>query len=581
MKRYYLLYSSFYLIFLAGCAPNYSQQSALPSAKELANNPTAQKIINTKRTAALSSQQRHKLNLLSAQVYLRNGHAEKALTKLSITDPYYLSEENKINYYKEKAFAYSLQNKEVESVKARIQLSQIIHTEEQRNENNIVILDGINRLSPQHLNFIQTEAPPALEGWLALSSIYKNQQNGQNPQSSLAAWKQRYSKHPANSGFLLSYFNASSNSTTVSIHNQPFTQVSSVALLLPQSGRYAKAAKAVKEGFINAYTLNQSGFQPILNFYDTASVDSSDLYQQAILEGAELIIGPLSKENIQNIADHNVNLTTPILALNHIPNLVKNNLYQFGLSPIDESNQVANHARGRQIKRALLITPQTRKGERTSGLMEESWQALGGTLLEAQTYDPRKNDFSPPIKRLLNLDKSQSRYKQLKRVLGKNIKHKKRTRQDAGAIFLSASPKTARSIYPQLQFYGATKIPVYMVSQFYTGLANPSKNRDLNNITFCDIPWLFPTAYSGSLDHASLKHVWRKFPNKHLRLIALGMDAFNLIGHLNGLTSAPYSGTTGTLSLNAENRVTRELVCAKFINGEAILQTQEQNQFIE
>ena len=48
--------------------------------------------------------------------------------------------------------------------------------------------------------------------------------------------------------------------------------------------------------------------------------------------------------------------------------------------------------------------------------------------------------------------------------------------------------------------------------------------------------------------------------------------AFNIIPHLGQLNSTPYSGATGTLSLNRENRISRELVCAKFINGKPELQ---------
>jgi len=33
-----------------------------------------------------------------------------------------------------------------------------------------------------------------------------------------------------------------------------------------------------------------------------------------------------------------------------------------------------------------------------------------------------------------------------------------------------------------------------------------------------------------------------------------------------------YSGATGKLSLNRENRITRQLVCAKFIDGKPELQ---------
>ena len=53
----------------------------------------------------------------------------------------------------------------------------------------------------------------------------------------------------------------------------------------------------------------------------------------------------------------------------------------------------------------------------------------------------------------------------------------------------------------------------------------------------------------------------------------MGIDSFNLINYLNQLDTVAYTGATGKLSLNMENRITRQLVCAKFVKGEAILQS--------
>jgi outer membrane PBP1 activator LpoA protein len=147
-----------------------------------------------------------------------------------------------------------------------------------------------------------------------------------------------------------------------------------------------------------------------------------------------------------------------------------------------------------------------------------------------------------------------------------------RRRTDVDAIFLSASTQKARSIYPQLQFYRATQVPVYASPQIYSGQPNPSADIDLNSITFCDIPWLFPEIYSGELSQESLRDSWQHKPSSHLRLIALGIDSFNIISKLEGINNTPYAGATGTLSLNMENRITRELVCAKFIKGRPVLQ---------
>jgi outer membrane PBP1 activator LpoA protein len=350
-----------------------------------------------------------------------------------------------------------------------------------------------------------------------------------------------------------------------------FSIPTAIALLLPESGRYAKAAQVIKDGFMTAYHQSQSNFQPSIRFYDSSMVNPVSLYHQVIAEGAELVIGPLSKDNIQNLA-LGTELTIPVLALNHIPNLAKDNLFQFGLSPIDGAKQATTKASLDGHKKALILTPETNQGRRINEYLTEYWQQTGGTILESQSYDAKESDFSKPIKDLLNLDESRYRYNRLKRLLAKDIKYTERRRQDIDAILLSASAKKARSIYPQLRFYRATRVPVYATPNIYSGLPNPSLDIDLNNITFCDIPWLFPSVYTGELSQESLRNQWQFLPRKYLRLLALGIDSFNIITHLEQINLTPYPGATGKLSINMENRITRQLVCAKFIKGIPVIQ---------
>jgi hypothetical protein len=68
-----------------------------------------------------------------------------------------------------------------------------------------------------------------------------------------------------------------------------------------------------------------------------------------------------------------------------------------------------------------------------------------------------------------------------------------------------------------------------------------------------------------------LQKTWEQFPRSFLSLIAFGIDAYNVVPHLNKLDSIQYQGATGGLSLNAVNRIERRLICAKFKQGEVSL----------
>lgn len=347
------------------------------------------------------------------------------------------------------------------------------------------------------------------------------------------------------------------------------TTPAAIALLLPESGQYAQATQLIKRGFKAAY--QRSAYQPSLRFYDSANGSIQQLYQQAVAQGAELVVGPLNKDKIQRLALSTA-LVVPVLALNHIPTLNHNNLIQFGLSPIDEAMQVAIKARNDGHDKILLLSSNTKQGYRIASQLQEYWEKQGGIVLETQFYDPQKNDFSEPIGKLLSLEESKYRFDKLQRLLGTNIQYIGRRRQDVDAIFLAASPTIARSVYPQLRFYRATRIPVYSTARIYSGRAKPEQDIDLNAIIFCDIPWLFADAYKGELSFAALTNTAQQLPAKYIRLLALGIDSFAIIERLAQLNSVPYAGATGRLLINASNRITRQLVCAKFIKGSPVLQ---------
>ncbi len=552
---------------LAETKPEYGNDYRLLAAEayiQSGDSPAAQSHIELIDRKTLTAAQRNKLNLILAQIHLSNGNPEDALQRLNITQPYNLNIGDQILFYQSLAFAHSLTGQLLQSVQTRIELDPLLQSTEQRQANNTVILDTLGLLPAQTLKQQPPNTPYILKGWISLASLLKHDKFRLSPdafQHALIEWQRFYPQHPAMNGFV--------QSQSATLENS-YTRPSTIAVLLPESGRYAKAALAIKAGLMAAYQHAENNFQPSLRFYNSSGSNALNLYYQAISEGAELIIGPLRKDNIQDLAI-GPELSVPVLALNHIPNLAKNNLFQFGLSPIDEAIELSRQAQSDGIENALILTPESNKGRRTADYLDQYWQQSGGTVLDRQHYDNKENDFSKPIKQLLNLNESKYRYNKLRQFLGRNIEYTERRRTDVDAIFISASAKKARSLYPQIRFHRATGVAVYATPQIYSGIANPSADIDLNSIIFCDIPWVFPELYSGELSLESLRESWLQLPAQYLRLHALGIDAFNIIEQLATLTDNSYPAATGILSLNAENRITRQLACAQFIDGRPAL----------
>ena len=143
------------------------------------------------------------------------------------------------------------------------------------------------------------------------------------------------------------------------------------------------------------------------------------VYQQAIDEGAQFVIGPLRKESVRQLLALPT-LPVPILALNTIEadQAGSEYLFQFGLAPEDEAREVARRAWADGHLRAIALIPEGEWGTRIYRAFLDEWQALGGRMLEVGYYDAGKTDHGDAISASLNLDSSKARHKQIVSLAG-------------------------------------------------------------------------------------------------------------------------------------------------------------------
>ncbi|WGS86403.1 penicillin-binding protein activator [Methylomonas sp. UP202] len=520
------------------------------------DSEAAQKALDRINPEQLTPEQLSKYKLLDAQISLSAGDAERALHKLEGTRPAVLAEADRIAYYQSLAFVHALLGDVLPSVRARLKLGQLLQAPEQQRQNIAAILDALSVLPVETLN---ASAPVAdeLGGWMALAKILKQRGSpGFDLSGQIAGWRQAYPYHPANAEYLQTYLNAPAaaaepapSESAIGPASATSAAGANLAVLLPSAGPYAPAAKAITEGLSVAHRLAASAApQPGLKFYDTSQGEPGELYRKAIAEGAGLVIGPLVKEDIQSLALSS-ELTIPVLALNQVDNLGKANLYQFGLSPQDEAEQLARKARRDGLQNAVFLVPNTPQGQRVGHFLTSAWQAGGGSVVGLEQYDPKQHDFSGSVATLLAPSVS---------IDGK---------KQPLAVFVSASPEVARELAPQLKYPQSAELSIYAMPNLYSGRQNPVRDVDLGAIRFCDMPWLFGEYYPGPLSQSALQNIWQGLPDSQIKLVALGVDAYNLSGQLTQLAGGAYAGATGRLTLTGENRIGRALVCAQFKAG--------------
>jgi outer membrane PBP1 activator LpoA protein len=178
------------------------------------------------------------------------------------------------------------------------------------------------------------------------------------------------------------------------------------------------------------------------------------------------------------------------------------------------------------------------------------------------------------IKSLLDVDVSEDRASNLRRIIGQSFEFTPRRRQDIDFVFLLGNQTQARGINPTLAFYYAEDIPVYSTSHVYEFGESRIESIDLNGIRFCDIPFKLNQP---NPSQQQLQTLWPASKTALAPFYALGIDAFHLyprLEQMKQLSDEKIYGATGILSLNPQNILTRRLLWAQFSDGAVITSPQ-------
>jgi outer membrane PBP1 activator LpoA protein len=499
------------------------------------------------------------LQLIIAKYQLQKNNAAGALNILNNMQATSLDQDMQIERLKTLAQAYMLLNNWQQSI---ITLDNMLQLQTKTTQQNTVTtIWQILLAQPNALINSVTSDDQQLNSWIALAKLSRSASSAEDLQSKLISWQQSYPNSPANA--LLPPNLATLNIVPLKLQK--------IALLLPLSGKYASSGKAVRNGFIAAYYADSSS-KPQLNIIDTATGNVEDLYQQAIQNGAQLVVGPLLQENVATIAEHQVSV--PTIALNNINSKSpSNNLYQFSLSPNSEARQIAMRAWRSQHKNALIIMPNNTWGATIAKSFTDKWQALGGTVSATATYSDIQ-DLKQDIMHALNIDASYARAAEIKKITSNNIRMIPERRQDIDMIFVISNPEFARQIKPMLNFYFAGSIDTYALSDSFNSKNNTD---DLSGMIFCDQPWIINR---GQLNDelkslaSSIDSTWPGQSNQTKRLNSLGIDAYSLTKNLPRLQYFSAFGlpsASGTLFLDQNNSIVRQLNWATIDNGQVKL----------
>ena len=389
-------------------------------------------------------------------------------------------------------------------------------------------------------------------------------------------WQTEFPDHPANAEIV---------TTMIGAVRKSVRQPTRIALLLPFRGDFAEAAAATRDGFLAAWYADAANVQrPAITIHDTSSEAIDVVYARAVEAGADFVVGPLRRGAVTSLACGDTPLVTT-LALNEVDEArpsegeeerrcgrgdVVPELYHFTLLPEAEARQVAEQAWFGGFTRAIAFARDGAWGTRVYRAFVDTWERLGGIVLDHRVLTRDASDIGALTAGALGVLDSRERARDITRIIGRKVESEPRRRQDIDLVFMAAFPADARQLMPQLAFHHGADLPVYATSHVWSGVPDPTNDRDLDGVVFGDMPWLAAPAASDRLLREQLDDALAGPVPALLRLYAFGADAYRLatgLRRIAGERSASIHGHTGRLSLDASHRISRGLAWTRFVDG--------------
>ncbi|WP_041370179.1 penicillin-binding protein activator [Methylovorus glucosotrophus] len=369
-----------------------------------------------------------------------------------------------------------------------------------------------------------------LQGWIDLALAG---QDGLS-QDDVNQWRNAYPDHVAMDELLAALIVSSATSSaanTAAPAGNTKALSGQIALILPFSSEaYYPASDAIERGFVAAQTIANSNAEVKIYASTGGRDDFAAIYQQAVSEGANYIVGPLTRDEVTALSELPVSL--PTVALNQSDLATSNrNIHFYGLAVDSEAQQVVRIARDLGMQTATIVGTESSLSNRMIKTFGDAWIADGGQV--SQQFGVNEDTDMNALKNDIQA-------------------------HPTDMIFLATTADNARQIRPALD--AAT--PTFGLSHIYAGVLDNADDAPLLAVRFVDMPWLLsPDTF------AAYKPAAQDLPIGEMqRWFALGADAFSLLQAVvqHPGTPATIKGLSGTLRLNADGSVSRELAVARF-----------------
>jgi len=380
--------------------------------------------------------------------------------------------------------------------------------------------------------------------WWQLADAVQRSFDLDAERAAIAEWRRNHRDHPASRW--------PPRALTV-IEDGSLAPPTHISLLLPLSGPLANAGQAVRDGFVAAYY--HAGSKGVVRVYDTNGTPIGGLYEQAIDDGAQLVVGPLDKQSVVDLNLLPVR-RVPVLAVNYLPTGVApgEGLFQFGLAIEDDARAIARRVYADGLTRVAIVESDLDWSNRALDSFRSQFVDLGGTVVTVGTIRDARA-VTEVVGGALLVAASNERMEALSKTIGTKPEFTARRRSDVDALIAFTDPAQSRALNPAMAFHFASDVPIYATSQS-AGTAT-SDLGDLNGIRMTALPWQI---YASPIrDEADAAFGASRSPLNSL--YALGVDAFRLSDRADLMmpnAAGGLLGETGRLQIHAPGIVVRD-----------------------
>ncbi len=177
-----------------------------------------------------------------------------------------------------------------------------------------------------------------------------------------------------------------------------------VALLLPltSTGHTAAVAKAMKQaGEMALFELDNPAFQLVVKDDKGTPEGARAAAEEAIREGAEVILGPLFAASVQAVAPVARQAGVSVVAFSNDRQVAGNGVYLLGFLPQQEVDRVVDYALAQGKRRFAALLPQDAYGKVVEAAFRQSVTAGGGVVAALETYPPATTGMVEPAERIV------------------------------------------------------------------------------------------------------------------------------------------------------------------------------------